>query len=73
MRITRDRCSKDRMLNEAHTAQRGMRILGDIIAKMRHDGCGGGAGRVALLTGIVAAISRCTRSSCRTAEPGFRR
>ena len=33
----------------------------DIIARMRHDGCGGRAGRVELLTGIEAASSRPVR------------
>jgi hypothetical protein len=33
------------MLNEAHTAQRDM-LIRAIIAKMRHDGCGGRAGKV---------------------------
>ncbi|HEY3640850.1 MAG TPA: hypothetical protein VGL31_07135 [Xanthobacteraceae bacterium] len=50
MRITCDRCGKDRMLNEAHSAQSAMPIR-DILAKMRHDGCGGRPGRVELLTG----------------------
>ena len=42
MRITCDRCGKDRMLNEVHipARQRAM-SLRDIIAHMRHDGCGG--------------------------------
>ena len=40
MRITRERCGKDRMLNEAHTAQRDLPIH-TILARMRHDGCGG--------------------------------
>jgi hypothetical protein len=44
LRITCDRCGKDRMLNEAHTAQRDM-LIRAIIAKMRHDGCGGQHGR----------------------------
>jgi hypothetical protein len=43
MRITCDRCGKDCMLNEAHARQRDMK-LSYIIAKMRHDGCGGGQG-----------------------------
>ena len=60
MRITCDRCGKDRMLNEAHTAQRDMPIR-DIIVRMRHDGCGGRAGRVELLTGIEGASSRPVR------------
>jgi hypothetical protein len=51
MRITCDRCGKDRMMNEVHTAQRDLPIR-EIIAKARHDGCGGRAGKVELLTGI---------------------
>jgi hypothetical protein len=60
MRITCDRCGKDRMLNEAHTAQRDMPIR-TILDKMRHDGCGGRPGRVELLTGIEGASSRPVR------------
>ena len=60
MRITCDRCGKDRMLNEAHTRQRDM-LIRDIIAKMRHDGCGGRPGRVELPTGIEGASSRPVR------------
>ena len=60
MRITCDRCGKDRMLNEAHARQRDMPIR-DIIAKMRHDGCGGRPGRVELLTGIEGASNRPVR------------
>ena len=60
MRMTCDRCGKDRMLNEAHTPQGDMRIR-DIIARMRHDGCGGRAGKVELLTGIEGASSRPVR------------
>jgi hypothetical protein len=33
----------------------------DIIAKMRHDGCGGGAGKVELITGIEGASNRPVR------------
>jgi len=33
-------------------------LIRDILAKMRHDGCGGRAGKVELLTGIEAASSR---------------
>jgi hypothetical protein len=41
------------MINEAHTGERrGSMALRVLIARMRHDGCGGGAGRVELLTGI---------------------
>jgi hypothetical protein len=44
MRITCDRCGKDRMVNEAHTAQRDLPIR-TILDRMRHDGCGGRVGR----------------------------
>ena len=33
-------------------------LIRDIIARMRHDGCGGRAGKVELLTGIEGASSR---------------
>jgi hypothetical protein len=60
MRITCDRCGKDRMLNEAHMKRSDMPIRA-IIARMRHDGCGGRAGKVELLTGIEGASSRPVR------------
>jgi hypothetical protein len=65
MRITCDRCGKDRMLNEAHTPQRDMK-LSYIITKARHAGGGGGAGRAELLTGVsrAPAAGRCARPSC---------
>ena len=40
MRITCDRCGKDRMVNESHATWRD-RALRDILKRMRHDGCGG--------------------------------
>ena len=44
------------MLNEAHTSPRRREMpIRDLLAKLRHDGCGGRAGRVELLTGIEAA------------------
>jgi hypothetical protein len=49
------------MLNEAHTGQRrGSLTLRVLIARMRHEGCGGGAGRVEL-TGIDGVSSRPVR------------
>ena len=60
MRITCDRCGKDRMLNEAHTARRDLPIR-DLLARMRHDGCGGLPGKAELLTGIEGASSRPVR------------
>ena len=60
MRITCERRGKDRMLNEAHLKRSDM-LIRDIIARMRHDGCGGRPGRVELLTGIEGASSRPVR------------
>jgi hypothetical protein len=56
MRIECDWCGKTRMLSETQTVQRDMPIR-DIIAKMRHDGCGGRAGKVELSTGIEGTSS----------------
>jgi hypothetical protein len=63
MRVVCDRCGKVRMINETHTPQRAM-LIRDIIAKMRHDGCGGRAGKVELITGIEA-VSRCCLPAAR--------
>ena len=53
------------MVNEAHAWWRD-RSLRDIIARMRHDGCGGRAGKAELLTGIegVSPAARCGGSCC---------
>ena len=48
------------MFNEAHSGQRTMPIRA-VLAKMRHDGCGGGAGKAELLTGIEGVSSRPVR------------
>jgi hypothetical protein len=48
------------MLNEAHMKRSAMPIR-DIMARMRHDGCGGRAGKVELVTGIEGASSRPVR------------
>jgi hypothetical protein len=61
LRITRDRCGKDRMINEAHAAGWRDRALFDILKQMRHDGCGGLPGRAELLTGVEGASSRPVR------------
>ena len=45
------------MLNEAHMNWSYM-LVRDIIDRMRHDGCGGRAGKVELLTGIEGGSSR---------------
>jgi hypothetical protein len=38
-------------------------LIRDILAKMRHDGCGGSPGRVELITGIEGASSRPVRKA----------
>jgi len=62
LKITCDRCGKDRMLNEVHATphQRGM-VLRVLISRMRHEGCGGRAGRVELLSGVEGVSSRPVR------------
>jgi len=45
------------MHNESHVRWRN-RTQADILARMRHEGCGGRAARAELLTGIEAASSR---------------
>ena len=61
MKMTCDRCGKERIFAEAHAAQQRDMLIRDILAKMRHDGCGGRTGRVELLTGIEGASSRPVR------------
>jgi hypothetical protein len=54
LRIECDRCGKVSMLNEAHTTGRRRAMpLRALLARMRHDGCGGLPGKAELLTGIV--------------------
>ena len=58
------------MLNEAHTGARRRAIpIRDLLAKMRHDGCGGRPGRVELITGIEGASSRPVRKIVLIAGP----
>ncbi len=60
LRIVCDRCGKERMIAETHMPQ-GDILIRDIIERMRHDGCGGRAGKVELLTGIEGVSSRPVR------------
>ena len=60
LRITCDRCGKDRMLSETYTPQRDM-LIRDIIKLMRHVGGGGRASKVELISGIEGASSRPVR------------
>ena len=59
LRITCERCGQERMFNEVHS--RSDLPIRDIIEKMRHDGCGGRAEKVELLTGIEGVSSRPVR------------
>jgi hypothetical protein len=59
LRVTCDRCGKATMLNEAHTkGKRREMTLRELLARMRHEGCGGLAGKAELLTGIEGVSSR---------------
>jgi hypothetical protein len=61
LRIECDRCGKVRMVNQAHMKRDDMPIR-DIIARMRHDGCGGRRkGRIAHR---AQAADRFGRSRC---------
>ena len=62
LRVECDRCGKpiDAYGDALNAAQRDL-PLRDIIARMRHDGCGGRAGKVELLTGVEGASSRPVR------------
>ena len=60
LRITCDRCGKERMVSEVHAPWRD-RTLRQILARARHDGCGGLAGKAVLLTGIEGVSSRPVR------------
>ena len=58
--MTCERCGKDRVVNEAHTAWCNLR-LSTILTRMRHQGCGGLPARAELLTGIEGVSSRPVR------------
>jgi hypothetical protein len=51
LRIVCERCGRERMISETHMPQGDMPIR-DILDRMRHDGCGGRAGKAELLTEI---------------------
>jgi hypothetical protein len=58
LKLTCDRCGKDRMVNEAYATGWRDRSLREILARARHAGCGGLPCRAELLTGIEGASSR---------------
>jgi hypothetical protein len=62
LRIECDRCGKVTMLNEVHMKRRRREMpLGDHLARMKHDGCGGRISRAELLTGVEGVSSRPVR------------
>jgi hypothetical protein len=62
LRVECERCGKVRMFNEADlSGARRRQPLHALLAKMRHDGCGGRPGRVELLSGIPGVSSRPVR------------
>ena len=63
LRIECDRCGKVRMLNQAQVSagQRNMRLR-DLLARARHEGCGGRA--LELMTGVDGVSSRPSGGSC---------
>jgi hypothetical protein len=66
LRIECDRCGKATMFNEARTGERrGTMPLRVLLARMRHDGCGGLAGKAELLTGIESVSPRPVRARSR--------
>jgi hypothetical protein len=60
LRIECDRCGKVVMHNESHAQWRD-RTLRYILVRMRHDGCGGRAGRAELLTDVDGVSSQPVR------------
>jgi hypothetical protein len=62
LKITCGRCGKDRFLSEERAPERQRDLpIRVLLARARHDGCGGRPGRVELLTGIDGASSRPVR------------
>jgi hypothetical protein len=60
LRVTCERCGRERIVNQIHAPQSDL-SLRDILDRMRHDGCGGRAGKAELVTGIEGASSRPVR------------
>jgi hypothetical protein len=60
LRVTCERCGQDRLFNQAHSAQAYLPIRA-ILDRIRHERCGGRAGKAELLTGIEGVSSRPVR------------
>jgi hypothetical protein len=58
--VTCKRCGRERVVNEAQTSWRDL-LLRTILARMRHDGCGGLPARAELVTGVEGVSSRPVR------------
>ena len=56
LRIECDRCGKVQMVNQVHSAQAHMAIR-TILDRMRHERCGGRAGKAELVSGIEGVSS----------------
>ena len=60
LKVTCKRCGRERVVNEAQTSWRDL-LLRTILARMRHDGCGGLPARAELVTGVEGVSSRPVR------------
>ena len=67
LRITCDRCGKERLISETYLLHGDM-LIRDILNRMRHDGCGGRAGKAELLTGIAGSSRPVRRIVLRDGE-----
>ena len=57
LRIECERCGRERYAAETHMTIAGLgdQLIGDLLARMRHDGCGGRPQFAELLTGVPGA------------------
>jgi hypothetical protein len=60
LRVECDRCGQAQLVNQAH-APRGDMPIRTILDRMRHDGCGGRAGKAELTAGVEGVSSRPVR------------
>ena len=60
LRIECDRCGKVQLVNQIHVPHDQL-LIRQILARMRHDGCGGRAAKAELLTGVQGVSSRPVR------------
>jgi hypothetical protein len=60
LRVVCERCGDDTVFSETNSARNNM-LIRDMLAIIRHDGCGGRAGKAELLAGIEGATRRPVR------------